>query len=80
MRRTIDARLHEQALAHLKAPPEPLTLNSRPRTSSSGCGTGRANTPPDNDAKLWGTTGPHLDIEGVPDPEHVPWIDPTHPA
>jgi len=22
----------------------------------------------------------HLDIEGVPDPEHVPWIDPTHPA
>ena len=25
-------------------------------------------------------SGPHLDIEGVPDPEHVPWIDPTHPA
>ncbi len=22
---------------------------------------------------------PHLDIEGVPDPEHLPWIDPTHP-
>ena len=21
-----------------------------------------------------------LDIEGVPDGEHVPWIDPTHPA
>jgi hypothetical protein len=19
---------------------------------------------------------PHLDIEGVPDPEHLPWIDP----
>jgi hypothetical protein len=22
---------------------------------------------------------PHLDIEGVPDLEHLPWIDPTHP-
>jgi hypothetical protein len=22
---------------------------------------------------------PHLDIEGVPDLEHVPWIDPNHP-
>ncbi|WP_267903737.1 hypothetical protein [Amycolatopsis acidiphila] len=22
---------------------------------------------------------PHLDIEGMPDPEHLPWIDPTHP-
>jgi hypothetical protein len=23
---------------------------------------------------------PHLDIESVPDPEHVLWIDPAHPA
>lgn len=22
---------------------------------------------------------PHPDIESVPDVEHVPWIDPTHP-
>lgn len=22
----------------------------------------------------------NLDIEGVPDPQHVPWIDPGHPA
>lgn len=22
---------------------------------------------------------PLLDIEGVHDPEHLPWIDPTHP-
>jgi hypothetical protein len=22
---------------------------------------------------------PHLDIENVPDPEHLPWIDPTYP-
>ena len=21
----------------------------------------------------------NLDIDGVPDPEHVPWVDPTHP-
>jgi hypothetical protein len=22
---------------------------------------------------------PHLDIEGAPDLEHLPWSDPTHP-
>ncbi|MEV0773598.1 hypothetical protein [Nocardia salmonicida] len=51
----IDARLHEQVLAHLTAAgaadPEKHTADFVERVR-----TGRANTPPDNDAQLWGGT------------------------
>ncbi|SFQ27145.1 hypothetical protein [Amycolatopsis rubida] len=50
-----DARLHEQVLAHLKAAGA-ADAARQAADFVERVQTGRANTPPDNDAKLWGAT------------------------
>lgn len=50
-----DVRLHEQVLAHLKAAGA-ADAEQQATDFVERVRTGRANTPPDNDANLWGAT------------------------